>query len=805
MLISFFKLLFRTFIKRKTYSLINVLGLAIGITSFVLIMLYVADELAYDRHFAQSDRIYRVCMDYEFGGGVGENSASMPFPVAFTLKSEFPDMIGEVTRVFNFQTDRSLVEYGERKFNEGRFYFADSTFFRVFDHAFIQGDPATALSEPNSIVLTESAARKYFREEDPMGKMLKYETRLPLKVTGVIRDVTHRTHFRFDMIASMGSVRQYMNGRLPSTWVWNPCWTYILLNPGIQPGQVQDNFPDFIRNFYYDAERESITMYLQKLTNIHLRSRQDYEIAPNSNFHYVMVLSVIAVFLLVIASINFMNLSTATAGTRAREIGIRKVTGADRRMLIAQFLGESLAITFAALVVALLLIEVILPVFNLYTGKDIEFDYLLDPSNLGRLLILWLGLGLLSGAYPALYLSSFKPISILKGNTLGIPRSGTSRKLLVIFQFTISIGLIVGTIIIFRQIHFLKNADLGFNADHIILVRINQTRVTADFDVYRNELMKNPAVVNVTAVDDVIGSSHNTHEFRYEGMEDDEWRFFPALVVWYDFLETFEIELVAGRDYNRENKTDPAKGILVNEALVRHMGWTSNEEALGKKFRSLNGDERIIGVFKDFQPTSFREPAGPFLLNMKEVSWEVKFFQKYAAIRTNGSDDQAVIRFLEEHWKGFEPSKPFDYMVLKDELGRLYRDEANLANLSLAFTLLILFVAGMGLFGLASFMAEKRTREIGIRKVMGATTLHILVMLQKEFAGLVVIAMLIAWPVAWFLVDSLFLRQFAVRMPFNLWIFLLSGISALVISLLIITYRALRASLINPADTLKYE
>jgi putative ABC transport system permease protein len=607
------------------------------------------------------------------------------------------------------------------------------------------------------------------------------------------------------MIASMGSARQFMNGRLPSTWVWNPCWTYIVLNPGIQPGQLEDNFPGFIHNFYYDAERESITMYLQKLTDIHLRSRLDYEIAPNSNFHYVVVLSVIAVFLLVIASINFMNLSTATAGTRAREIGIRKVTGADRRRLIAQFLGESLTITFVAMVVALLLIEIILPMFNLYTGKEIEFDYLLNPYNLGKLLILWLGLGLLSGAYPAFYLSSFKPISILKGNTHGIPRSGTSRKLLVIFQFTISIGLIVGTIIIFRQIHYLKNADLGFNADHIILVRTNQTRVTADFDVYRNELMRNPAIVNVTAVDDVIGSSHNTHEFRYEGMEDDEWRFFPALVVWYDFLETFEIELVAGRDYSRENKTDPAKGILVNEALVRHMGWGSNEEALGKKFRSLNGDERIIGVFRDFQPTSFREPAGPFLLNMKEVPWEVKFFQKYAAIRTNGSDDQAVIRFLEEHWKGFEPSKPFDYMILKDELGRLYRDEANLANLALAFTLLILFVAGMGLFGLASFMAEKRTREIGIRKVMGATPLHILILLQKEFAGLVVVAMLIAWPAAWFLVDSLFLRQFAVRMPFNPWIFLLSGISALAISLLIITYRALRASLINPADTLKYE
>jgi putative ABC transport system permease protein len=803
MFINFFITLFRSFVKRKVYTIINLLGLAIGITSFILIMLYVYDELGYDRHYKNADRIARVCMIYDFGG-VGENSASMPFPVAYTLKSEYPDMAEEVVRIFNFQSDRSLIEYEGRKFNESQFYFADSTFFKIFEQEFISGDPNTALNEPNSVVITESTAGKYFPGEDPMGKILKYEAFLPLKVTGVIKDVTSQTHFRFDFIASMSSVRVAFRGNLPKTWVWNPCWTYILLTKGVTPDQLAANFPAFIKNFYYDAERESIVMYLQKLTDIHLRSRIDYEIHPNSNFAYIIVLSVIAIFLILIASINFMNLSTATAGSRAREIGIRKVTGADRFKLIVQFIGESLVLTLLAFLVSLLLIEITLPGFNDFTGKHLSFETLLNPISLLKLTGLWLLLGILSGAYPALYLSSFKPISILRGSPVNATRSGFARKILVVFQFTISIGLIVGTIMIFRQVSYLRNADLGFKPDNIIMMRINQSKVSRDFETFRNELMKNPDIVDATALDDIIGESHNTHEFWFEGMKEKEWRFFPALVVHYNFIETFGIELVAGRDYNRENKTDPEKALLVNEALVKHMGWT-NEEALGKKFHSLSGDENIVGIFRNFQPTSFYEPAGPFILNMKERPGEINFFTKYAAIRTNGYHNKEVIDYLETKWGEFEKDKPFDYFMLKDELIRMYADEKNLGSLAMAFTLLILFVAAMGLFGLASFMAEKRTKEIGIRKVMGASVLNILLLLQREFTWLILIAMVIAWPVSYLLVDSLFLQQFTIRVPFNFWIFILSGLFALVISLLIISYRALKASMINPVETLKYE
>jgi putative ABC transport system permease protein len=784
--------------------MINIIGLAIGITSFILIMMYVFDELSYDRHFNKADRIGRVCMVYDFGG-VGENSASMPFPVAYTLKSEYPEMVEEVVRVFNFQSDRALIEYEGQKFNESAFFFGDSTFFSIFDHPFITGDPATALQEPNSVVITESTARKYFKDEDPLGKVFKFENVLPLKVTGVIRDMPRQTHLRFDFMASLSSMKQIWGGRLPGTWVWNPCWTYVLLSKGVSPSQLEANFPAFIQNFYYDAQRESIVMYLQNLTDIHLHSRLDYEIKPNSNYTYILVLSVIAVFLLLIASINFMNLSTATAGSRSKEIGIRKVTGADRMTLIMQFIGESLVTTLIAFLLALLLIELCLPFFNELTDKQIRFDFLLSPNNLAYLAGLWFIMGLLSGAYPALYLSSFKPISILRGSPMSMARSGLARKILVVFQFTISIGLIIGTVMIFRQVNFMRKADLGFDPDQVIMIRINQSKVSRDFESFRNELLKNPDIVNVTALDDIIGASHNTHEFWFDGMKENEWRFFPALVVRFDFAETFGIKIVAGRDYNRENKTDPEKGLLVNESLVKYMGWPSNEEALGKKFRSLSGDENIIGVFRDFQPTSFRDPEGPFILNMKEKPGEINFFMKYAAIRYKGQDAKKVIPFLESTWTEFEKDKPFDYFILKDELNRLYNDERNLANLALAFTLLIMFVAAMGLFGLASFMAEKRTKEIGIRKVMGASVLNILLLLQKEFTWLILIAMVIAWPASYFMVDSLFLEQFAIRVPFNAWVFILSGVFALGISLLIISYRALRASTINPVETLKYE
>ncbi|RLD35235.1 MAG: hypothetical protein DRI83_07035, partial [Bacteroidetes bacterium] len=570
-MLHFFRTAIRYLIKRRTYSLINVIGLAIGISSFILIMIYVMDELGYDRYHERSDDIYRIAQLYDFEG-VGENSASLPFPVAFTLKNDFPGLVENICRLYNFQAPRSLVEYGEHKYNERRFFFADSTFFEIFKHNFIQGDPATALDEINAVVITKSMAVKYFGDEDPMGEILKFEEVAPLKVSGVIEDVPTQSHYIFDFIGSMSSVKAAYGGRLPQTWVWNPCWTYMLLAKGATPDMLEKEFAGFVEKYFYDAEKDNVTLYLQSLTSIHLESRLDYEIEQNSNRSYIYILTSIALFLLLIAAINFMNLSTATSGNRAREIGIKKTIGVSRYRLISQFMGESFILTYISLLLAIIVVELTIPAFNTFTGKNFELSILLQPINIVALVLLGLLTGFFAGIYPAFYLSAFKPLNVLNGDR-GLGRnSGFSRKLLVVLQFTISISLIIGTMVIFNQLNYLKNASLGFNKENIMVVPINRTPIARSYEAFSKELMQDSKILNVTAMDDIFGAAHNTHEFRPEGFPEDQWQFYPALVVQWNFLNTFGIKTLAGRDYQETNTSDPATGILINEAMVRHMG-----------------------------------------------------------------------------------------------------------------------------------------------------------------------------------------------------------------------------------------
>jgi len=802
MLISFFRTAFRYLIKRKTYSLINVIGLAIGIASFILIMIYVMDELGYDRYHERADDIYRIAQLYDFEG-VGENSASLPFPVAFTLKNEYPGLVENICRIYNFQAPRSLVEYEEQKFNERRFFFADSTFFEIFNHRFIQGDPATALDETNAVVITLSMARKYFGDEDPMGKVLKFEEVAPLKVSGVIEDVSTQSHYIFDFMASMSSVKAAYGGRLPQTWVWNPCWTYMILARGATPDMLEEKFPEFIEKFFYDAEKDNVTLYLQSLTNIHLESRLDYEIEQNSNRSYIYILSSIAVFLLVIAAINFMNLSTATSGNRSREIGIKKAIGVAKQRLVSQFLGESLILTYIALLLAIIVVELTIPAFNTFTGKEFELSILLEPQYIIGLLLLGLVTGIFSGIYPAFYLSAFRPLNVLNGSTGLARNSGFARKLLVIAQFTISISLIIGTMVIFNQLNYLKNANLGFSKDDIMIIPVNRTPVARSYNAFSKELIQDSKIISVTALDDIFGAAHNTHEFRPEGFPEDQWQFYPALVVQWDFVKTFDIKILAGRDYNESNTSDPATGILINEAMARHMGWENND-AIGKKFRSLNGEERIIGVINDFHATSLHEASGPFVLNMKENPGEIAWFLKYVAIKYPAGKEQEVIDIVNKVWMNYAPTRPFEYSFLDQELKKLYDDENNLSSLSLIFTLLILVIAGLGIFGLVSFMAEKRTKEIGIRKVLGAGSMHIVKLLSVEFFWLISIASILAWVVSWLLISD-WLAHFAYRTSLNWVMFLIAALVALAIALIITAIKAWFASKTNPVDTLKYE
>ena len=799
---NYIKIAIRNLVKRKFYSLINISGLAIGLASFIIIMLYIIDELSYDRYHKNAENIYRLVNVYDFNG-VGENSASSPFPVAFTMKDEYPGMIKNVVRIFNFQSPRMLIEIGDKRYNERRFFFADSTFFNIFDHEFIHGNPKTVLNESYSVVLTESAAKKYFGDDDPMNKTIKFEKQFDLKITGVIKDVPAQSHFNFDFIASMSSVRKIYGGKLPQTWVWNPCWTYLLLEDGAAP-VLEKKFPDFINKYFNDAEKENISLYLQPLTDIHLKSRLDYELEPNNNISYIYILSAIAVFLLIIANINFMNLATATSAARAKEIGVKKVVGVYRSQLIFQFISESIILSFISLIIALILVELLLPAFNTFTNKDIVLSILLQPKYLLALIVLVLFTGVFSGIYPAFYISAFKPISLLKGSLRRENKSTLPRKILVIVQFVISITLIIGTLTVFNQLKFLRNADLGFNKEQVIIIPVNHTPIAKSYKSFKNELLLNTDIISITAVDDIFGVAHNTHEFHPEGFPQDKWQFYPALVVRYDFVKTFDIKILAGRDYNEDNKTDPEKGMLINEAMVKHLGWGSNEEALGKKFKSLHGEERVIGVTNNFNVTSLYEQAGPFVLNIKEKPGEVMWFLKFMAIRIAPDNHKKTIDFIETKWKEFAPNRPFEYSFLDQELNKLYKDEDNLGKLSLIFSLMIIFIASLGLFGLTSFMAEQRTKEIGIRKVLGAKVTDIIKLLSKEFLKLIVIAILIAWPIAFLLIDD-WLSHFAYRTAINWFVFILAGLFALIISLLITAYKAYVASKTNPVDTLKYE
>ena len=800
---NYLKTTLRNFAIRKTYAVINILGLAIGIASFLIIYLFISDELSYDRYHKNAKNIYRLVNVYDFEG-VGENSASAPFPVAFTLKSEYPDMIRNVTRLFNFQAPRSFVEYEEKKFNEKYFFYADSTFFDIFDYTFVKGNPETVLDENGSVVITESIAKKYFGNDDPIGKKLRFETNLNLHVTGVIKDVPSQSHFRFDFIGSMSTLRANYGGRLPQTWVWNPCWTYLLLDEKVDPTALEENFPEFVQKYFYGAEKDNVSMYLQPLQDIHLKSKLDYEIASNNNITSIYILSAIAIFLLIIAIINYMNLATATSSMRAKEIGIKKVTGANRAQLIKQFLGESIFLSFIALIIALILAEFIAPVFNDFTGKAVSLNSLLEWYNLILIVILGIFVGVLSGVYPAFYLSTFNPVYVLKSKLRSGTRSGLPRKILVIAQFTISITLIIGTLIINDQLNFMKNADLGFDKENIIVVPINRTPVANIYPSFKRELLSNPNIISVSAMDDIFGASHNTHEFRPEGFPEDQWQFYPALVVKYDFVKTFKIKMLAGRDYNEANKTDPMHGMLVNEAMIKHMGWEDPQEALGKKFKSLRGEERIIGVFKDFHPTSLHEASGPFVLNMKEFPFEVMWFLKYMVVRIQPGSEKNALMFIEKKWNKTSPDRPFEYFFLSDELEELYQDEENLSRLSLIFTIIVIFIAALGLLGLASYLAEQKTKEIGIRKVLGASVLSIIRNISKEFIWLILLASFFAWILA-YLVMNEWLNHFSYQTPINWLTFVFAALIAMGLALLITSFRAFLASRADPVTTLKYE
>ncbi|MHC1704528.1 MAG: FtsX-like permease family protein [Tenuifilaceae bacterium] len=795
----------RNIAKYWNYSVINISGLAIGLASFMFIILYISDELSYDKFNENADRIYRVNRFYN-ANDANEDAATCPFPLGPTLETAYPSMVEKQVRFFNQLRPSWFFDYTNSKnevvkFNEKNFLLVDSTVFDVFTFPFIEGDPNTALDRINTIVLTESTAKRYFGDEPAIGKMLRLEEFANFEVTGVIKDIPSQSHFRIDMLASLSTFIRFAGGQRQFNpgWIWNPCWTYVLLKDGIKPEMLDQKFPEFYKTYYTGIQNQEVNHYLQALTDIHLKSQHMYEMHPNSDIMYVYILSIIAGIVLILACINFMNLVTASSAGRAKEIGVKKVFGGDRKGIAMQFLGEAVIQSLFAMIIALLLVELFLPALNNFTGKIILTSFLVQPKLLVFIVLLSIVVGLFAGFYPAIFLSSFQPLKVLKGSLKNGSKSVNARRGLVIFQFTISIGLIIGAFVVFAQLNYLRNAKIGFKKDQIITFE-TVGQLFRNYDSFKQELLSNKDIVSVTGMEDYLGINHNTRAYQIEGLNPGEDYYVPAFMVDWDFIQTFDFQLVAGRAFSRDFPSDTVGAVVINETMVRNMGWT-NETAIGKKVKSQDGDERVIGVVKDFNAMSLRNPLNSFIIDMFRRPF---VFSRVIAVRINSNNYSDVIKFIESTWNKFAPTRPFVYNILDQQISSQYNDEEKFGKFTVMLSILAIIIASMGLIGLTSFLAEQRTKEIGIRRVLGASAGSIIKLMSNEFIILLVISNLISWPITYFATSS-WLNNYSSHINTKWTLYILSGLITLFIALIITGIRAVRTSNMNPAQTLKYE
>ena len=800
MIKNYLTVAWRNLLRGKLYSFIHMVGLAIGLACSFLIAMYIRDELSYDRQHTKIDRIYRVVGELEMEGA-GERSSSCPFPLGPALKNDYPHLIEHTVRFFNFQDPQHTLKVGDIRINEPRLFLADSNALAVFDFPLLKGRRDKALAEPNSIVITQELARKYFDDDDPMGKTMRFDGTTDLKVTGVWDKLPEQTHIHFDALISFSTLWTMMPNQFKN-WVWNPNWTYVLLKPGVSPKEIDNQLPAFIQKHYPDFLKPQVHHKLQPLADIHLHSKYDYEIEANSDMSLLYIFGVIGVFILLIACINFMNLATARSAGRAREVGVRKVSGAQKTELIGQFLVEAVLQAAIATVLSILIAEALLPFFNNISGKNLRLTYFTNPMLLVVLFLVGLITGLVSGLYPAFYLSRFRPIVVLKGKLSSGSRNIGLRKALVVFQFAISVALIIATGMVYLQLQYLKTVNLGFNKEQVLMLPVRPP-MGKMFDPFMDELRRVKNVQSVTRMNDVVGKHHNTHEYNYRGMEAGKWAYYPSLQVDEDFIPTMNMTLLAGRNFSREYVKDDTLGVVVNEAMVKAMNWGSNEKALGEQMFTPTGSERVIGVVKDFNYEPLHRSLGPFVLDMPPPNLK-NYWTRYIAVRLSTGNYKETITEIGNIWNRYSQEYPFEYFFLDDDLNKQYSGQENLGKLVAGFSTLAIVIACMGLFALASFSAQQRTKEIGIRKVMGASSGTIAFLLSADFLKLVLIANLISLPVSWFAVNQ-WLNSFAFRTGFHWMLPVVSLILTLGIALLTVVFQSVKAAVMNPVKSLRYE
>ncbi len=796
----------RNIFRHKGYSFLTIFGLAVGMAGSILILLYVRDELSFDRYAPHAERIFRIALEAQIPNGGALRTARTPAPWAPVLVQDYPEVEGYVR--FKTPLVSWLVgnEADDKRFHESGFYFADPGAFGIFGWRMVRGDPVTALGEPNTLVLTESAAARYFGTEDPMGRTLRLDNTYDFEVTGVIEDVPPNSHITFSILASYSSLDanpiygDIQNTTMDRSGLTPQLYTYLFLRDGASPGDMERKLPGFVERYLGgQIARTNITVrpFLQPLTSIHLHSNLDDELRANSSIGYIYIFSAVAVFILAIACINFMNLATARSAGRAQEVGLRKVVGAQRGEIVRQYLGESLFLSCLSLALALILTWWLLPVFGALSGKEITLR-LMDPWLLPGLAGIILFTGFFSGSYPALFLSGFLPANVLRGSVKAGRMSALLRRILVVFQFVISVVFIVGTIVVYVQLRFIEDKPLGFSKENVVVLRLGDPRARPLFQSFKDLALQYPGIRSITAATSVPGGLSNTVLVVPEGPPPGEQAAVEFNFVDYDFLETLEIELTAGRDFSRAHQTDLQEAYILNDSAVKLFGWQGNP--LGKQLRLGNLAGRVVGVVKDFHTKSLHSPIEPLVVHLAPSPDPLLF----VAVKISPEDVPGTLRLLESRWREVYPHDPFVYSFLADDLGSLYRNEELRGRVFVAFSILAVIIACLGLFGLASFSAERRSKEIGIRKVLGAPVPGLVGLLAREFLGLVLMANVIAWPVAYFVMHR-WLQSFVYRASIGLWIFPLVGIVACVIAILTVSFQSVRAALANPVDSIRTE
>lgn len=798
---NYYKVAVRNILKYKLFSAINILGMTIGITSCLMIILYVTHELSYDKFHADADRIYQVGLNGKIGGQDIRVSNTCP-PMAEALVADVPE-VDVATRIV--QMYQPVVRNGEKIFTEEKVFFADSNFFEFFSYKLKKGEIKTALKEPNTVVLTEIMAKKYFGEENPMGGLLVMGSEnKTFKVTGIAETPPTNSHFSYNILVSAVSNDNLKAG----IWLNNFMFTYFKTKPNTSIDQVESKFIPLVEK-YIGTEIEKFMgtslkqmqeaggaygYHATNIKDIHLHSTSQGDIEPGGNIMYVYFFSGIGLFILIIACINFMNLSTARSAGRAKEVGLRKALGSLRGQMIGQFIAESILYSLLAVILALIACYYLLPSFNLLSGKELGMEIFRTPLFIVGIIGLVLFVGVVAGSYPAFYLTSFSAVEVLKGKVRAGAKSKGIRSFLVVFQFGLSIFLIIFTVVVFQQIQFMQKKNLGIDKNNVLILG-NTNRLGNNKEAFRNGLAQLTGISKISYTNNTFPGVNNTTVFKTGGSEQDH--IMGVYYADYDHQDVLKFELKDGRYFSNEYATD-SLAILLNEAAAREFGFTNpiGEEVLYNDNGSTFKKYKVVGVIKDFNFESFKDQVRPLSILLTQNSSNL-------LVRYEG-DPAEVIKNVEKLWRQNASSEPFEYTFLDESFDRLFRAEQRMGKLFSVFSSLAIFIACLGLFALAAFTTEQRTKEIGVRKSMGASVFNLSILLSKEFTKLVVIAFIPAAILAWYVSDT-WLNSFAYRIDINPLVFVLSGIAAIVIAWLTVSYQSIKAATANPVNSLRYE